>query len=136
MMKPLLVFLVCAMSGIVTQPKPDPSQAARSLSRPYAQFGFDLLRDLATTHHNTNLFISPASIAVALAMTSNGAQGATRDAILKTLHADGQSAGLKDIDSFNTANHALVALLSSATSARLAALNESMSFRPADCPSA
>jgi serine protease inhibitor len=118
MMKPLLALVVCAMSGIVTQPKPDPSEAARSLSQPYAQFGFDMLRELSAAHHNSNIFISPASVAVALAMTSNGAQGATRDAILKTLHSDGQSP-----DAFNAANRALISEIGNATSVQLSIAN-------------
>jgi len=114
--------MVGVMSGMGAVPETQLPNAARSLSRPYAQFGFDLLRELAATHRDSNLFISPASIAVALAMTANGAQGATRDAILKTLHAEGQS-GLKDIDAFNAANHALVAEIGKATSVQLSMAN-------------
>jgi serine protease inhibitor len=55
---------------------------------------------------------------VALAMTSNGAQGATRDAILKTLHADSQS-----LEAFNEANRALVSQMSNATSVQLSVAN-------------
>jgi len=106
------------MSGTITQSKPDPSQAARSLSQPYAQFGFDMLRELSATHRNSNIFLSPASVAVAFAMTANGAEGATRDAILKTLHADGQS-----IDTFNAANRALLSEIGDAKSVQLSIAN-------------
>src|SRR5271169_4121671 len=118
MMKPLLAVLVCAMSGIVTQPKPDPSEATRSLAQPYAQFGFEMLRELAAKRQDGNIFISPTSVAVALAMTSNGAQGATRDAILATLHSGGQS-----IESFNAANRALVEQMGNATAIQLSMAN-------------
>jgi serine protease inhibitor len=118
MMKSFAALLVCVMSSTVTLPGRDPSDAQRALAAPYAQFGFDLLRELSAAHRDTNLFISPASIAVALAMTSNGAQGATRDAILKTLHADSLP-----IDAFNAANRALVAELGHATSVQLSIAN-------------
>ena len=123
MMKLFAALLLCVMSSTATVPGRDPSDAQRALAQPYAQFGFDLLRELATTHRDTNLFISPASIAVALAMTSNGAQGATRDAILKTLHADSLSADSQSIDPFNAANRALVAELGHATSVQLSMAN-------------
>lgn len=47
-------------------------------------------------------------------MTSNGASGATREAILKTLHADGQS-----IDAFNAANRELAEQMAKTTSVQL-----------------
>ena len=51
-------------------------------------------------------------------MTSNGAQGATRDAILKTLHADPHA-----LDAFNAANRALVAELGTTTAVQLSMAN-------------
>jgi len=118
MMKPLLALLVCAMSGIVTQPKPDPSETARTLAQPYAQFGFDLLRELSASHRNVNIFVSPSSIAIALAMTANGANGPTRDAILKVLHSDGQS-----IETLNAANQSLVEQISKTSAVQLSMAN-------------
>src|SRR5579862_992086 len=118
MMKPLLALLVCAMSGIVTQPKPDPSETARTLAQPYPQFGFDLLRELSASHRNVNIFVSPSSIAIALAMTANGANGPTRDAILKVLHSDGQS-----IETLNAANQSLVEQISKTSAVQLSMAN-------------
>lgn len=54
-------------------------------------FGFSLYRELALKEPDSNLFISPASIITALAMTYNGAEGETRDAMQKTLQLEGMS---------------------------------------------
>ena len=97
------------------QNKPD---AARALAQPYAQFGFEVLRDLAAKHSEGNVFISPTSLAIALAMTANGAGGATRDAILSVLHSSGQSAS-----GFNAANRALADEISKTTAVQLSVAN-------------
>ncbi len=52
----------------------------------HLDFGFRLYRALGTaTPPSQNLFISPLSVALALSMACNGAQGATRTAIAYTL---------------------------------------------------
>ena len=51
-------------------PNADSSPPTSPLARPYAEFGFDVLRKLASQRPDGNVFISPTSIAVALAMTS------------------------------------------------------------------
>jgi len=51
------------------------------------EFGFDLFRALAAPSGD-NVFVSPLSVAVALAMVSNGAAGSTKDAIRTTLRID------------------------------------------------
>jgi len=98
-------------------PKAD-APPADALAKPYAQFGFDVLCQLASQRPDGNVFISPTSIAVALAMTSNGANGTTREAILRTLHADTQS-----IDAFNAANHELAEQISKTTAVQLSIAN-------------
>jgi len=90
----------------------------RVLAQPYAQFGFDVLRELASKQPDGDIFISPTSIAVALAMTSNGANGTTRDAILRTLHSDAQS-----IETFNAANRALAEQINKTTAVQLSVAN-------------
>jgi serine protease inhibitor len=77
-----------------------------------------VLRELRSKRPDDNIFVSPTSIAVALAMTSNGAHGTTRDAILRTLHADAQS-----IETFNGANHALAEQISNTTVVQLSMAN-------------
>ena len=50
------------------------------------KFAFDLFNKLLTEDINRNIFISPLSISIALAMTYNGAEGTTKDAMAKTLN--------------------------------------------------
>src|SRR5579883_2523705 len=118
MMRTLAALMIGLLSGAGIMPEPEPPESARTLAQPYAQFGFDLLRELAPGHPGANLFISPASIAVALAMASNGATGPTRDAILKTLHAKSES-----LESFNAANQALVEEIGKTTAAQISMAN-------------
>lgn len=58
-------------------PPPEPTSAPNNIARGNAQFGVDLLRELTSEAPDTNVFISPASIAIALAMTWTGARGQT-----------------------------------------------------------
>src|SRR5271163_600824 len=117
-MKFLVAVAACLMLGSSAVPKADSSPSANALARPYAQFGFDLLRQLSSQHPDGNVFISPTSIAVALAMTSNGANGTTREAILRTLHSDTQS-----IETFNAANRELAEQISKTTAVQLSIAN-------------
>jgi serine protease inhibitor len=49
-------------------------------------FTFNLFRSVSATNTNgSNLFMSPLSVSIALGMTSNGANGATRDSMRTTL---------------------------------------------------
>ena len=50
------------------------------------QFGFDLFNEIRTIEQDKNIFISPLSISIALAMTLNGASGETEQAMTNTLH--------------------------------------------------
>lgn len=106
------------MLGTGASLKPDSSSPAHALAKPYAQFGFDALRELAAKRPDGNVFISPTGIAVALAMTSNGANGTTRDAILATLHSDPHA-----FETFNDANRALVEQMGTTTAVQLSMAN-------------
>ena len=117
-MKCLVTVAACLMLGSGAMPKVDSPPATSTLARPYAQFGFDVLRQLASQRPDANVFISPTSIAVALAMTSNGANGTTREAILRTLHSDTQP-----IDAFNAANRELAEQISKTTAVQLSMAN-------------
>jgi serpin B len=109
---PLLLFAAAVAKH------PDSPPPAETLARPYADFGFDVLRDLSAEHPSENIFLSPYSIAVSLAMLANGANGTTRQAILKTIHSEGQSPA-----ALNAANRALIEQINKTTTVQLATAN-------------
>ena len=53
------------------------------------KFGFTLFNDIRKTEQNKNIFISPFSISIALAMTLNGASGETEQAMTNALQLQG-----------------------------------------------
>ena len=53
------------------------------------QFGFDLFNEIRKIEQDKNIFISPLSISIALAMTLNGASGETEQAMTNTLQLQG-----------------------------------------------
>lgn len=73
------------------------------------QFGFDLFKKLVVEEEGENIFISPASIAIALTMTLNGADEETKEAMSKVLYLDAFSD-----EEFNKANQVLKNLLENA----------------------
>ena len=110
--------LVSALVSLLGSASSNPPGAPQDLAKPYADFGFDVLRDLTSDHAKDNVFISPYSIAVSLAMLSNGAKGTTRDAILKTIHSEEQSS-----ESFNAANQNLIQEINKTNAVQLAVAN-------------
>jgi serpin B len=65
------------------------------------QFGFDLYRQLDQEKSGDNLFFSPTSISLALAMTAAGAKGQTESEMASVLH-------LTDLSQAHAAYHALL----------------------------
>ncbi len=61
------------------------------------KFGFNLFNEILNTEHDKNIFISPFSVSVALAMTLNGAAETTEQAITDTLQLQGN-----DSETINT----------------------------------
>jgi serine protease inhibitor len=76
--------------------KPDTKVVAAN-----TKFGFKLFSEIVKTDSNTNVFVSPSSVTMALAMTYNGANGSTQEAIAQTLELQGLS--LQEINSSNAA---------------------------------
>ncbi len=70
------------------------------------RFGLQLFSQLVQSQPNQNVVISPTSVALALAMTYNGAQGETQTAMAKTLELQGMS-----LPELNQANADLAAAL-------------------------
>ena len=70
------------------------------------RLSFKLFSEILKQQPDQNIFISPASIAIALAMTYNGAQGQTQQAMAQTLELQGMS-----LEEVNQANAALRATL-------------------------
>ncbi|WP_158302148.1 serpin family protein [Paenibacillus mesophilus] len=76
----------------------------------YNDFGFDLYRTTAAGQQaGKNAFMSPASVAIALSMTMNGAAGPTRDGMAQTLGLQGLTP-----DETNKAAHILQNVLRTA----------------------
>lgn len=72
------------------------------------RFGFKLFAEVAKQGAGKNVFISPASVGLALAMTYNGAAGETKQAMARALEAQGMS-----LDELNRAYAQLKAALES-----------------------
>lgn len=70
------------------------------------KFGFNILNELIKQDKDKNVFISPASISIALTMTYNGADGETKSTMEKTM----QLSGIKQED-VNKAYNSLLKIL-------------------------
>lgn len=75
----------------------------RRLVAANSKFGFKIFSEVRKTDGGKNVFISPSSIAFALAMTYNGAKGETEKAMAKVLELEGLS-----LDEIGSANAALM----------------------------
>jgi serpin B len=67
----------------------DITEAERALIESDNKFGLKLFRQINVTQTDSNVFISPLSISMALSMTLNGADGTTREAMDQTLELTG-----------------------------------------------
>lgn len=72
--------------GVQTEKQVDARLTAAS-----ARFSFKLYNQFLTKRTSPNTLVSPASVMLALAMTYNGADGTTRDAMARALEIDGMS---------------------------------------------
>ncbi|BAZ06050.1 serpin family proteinase inhibitor I4 [Calothrix sp. NIES-3974] len=86
----------------INQPMtPDPKIIAAN-----TKFGFKLFTEVQKQDQNQNIFVSPASVAMALAMTYNGASGSTQEKMAQTLELQGFS-----LEQINSTNAELAQLL-------------------------
>lgn len=83
-----------------------PAQAKGDLVAANSRFAFDLLSALCREEAGENVFISPLSVSLALAMTYNGALGETQEAMASALALQGLS-----IEEVNRANAELLTAL-------------------------
>jgi len=67
----------------------DISEAEKALIESDNEFGLKLFQQINAAQGDSNLFISPLSISMALGMTLNGADGTTREAMEQTLELSG-----------------------------------------------
>jgi len=73
-------------------------------------FGLELFREVVGSEDDTkNIMVSPLSVSLALAMTYNGADGTTREAMEETLHLSGLT--VEEINnSYKNLIHAMISL--------------------------
>jgi serpin B len=67
------------------------SSVDKSLVSSNTKFAFNIFKELSIEDKNRNIFISPLSISIALAMTYNGAEGSTKDAMARALQLGNMS---------------------------------------------
>jgi len=103
-----LLFWRCASDPVSSPPAPprDLSDTEKKLVGSGNEFGWRLFREVLAAEGDKNVFISPLSVAMALGMTYNGANGETRDAMQQTLELNGLS-----LEEINQSFQSLIALL-------------------------
>jgi len=100
---PALLILFLGYSCEKTDPEPDPNeieltQKGKVLVEADNLFGINLFKEvLQSEEPDENVMISPLSVSLALAMTYNGADGDTKEAMEKTLELTGLT-----VDEINT----------------------------------
>lgn len=96
-----LIFAGCSNLGAIFRDEgrdeSEPISIDMNIVTANTQFGFNLFDEIRKTEQDKNIFISPLSISIALAMTLNGASGETEQAMANTLQLQGL-----DTESINT----------------------------------
>lgn len=82
------------------------SLAEKSLVESDNKFGLKLFKEIVREEKDSNVFISPLSVSMALGMTYNGANGSTQEAMQKTLELSGLT-----IEEVNESYNSLIELL-------------------------
>jgi serine protease inhibitor len=102
----IVVSLLIVVTGCGTGNKHESLNAETISSN--NQLGFDLLPNAASK--DSNIFISPTSLLMALSMVYNGAEGVTKEEMAKVLHAEGI-----EVNQLNQANASLMTMLQNDT---------------------
>ncbi len=111
----LLTLLICACAKDPVAPPPRITALPRALTPAEQQliqadnrFAIKLLKQASADTRDTlaNLFVSPLSVAMALAMAYNGAAGTTEDAMRTTMELDSMS-----VAQVNESYRSLISLL-------------------------
>jgi serpin B len=93
----LCVFVLLALAPVCSmisashnpaQPDDVPAHDIAAAAAGSNRFAADLLRQMAKTENQGNLFVSPASVVTALGMTAAGAKGDTANEMATVLHLD------------------------------------------------
>lgn len=71
--------------------KQNPNNMSEKLVQANTNFGFKLFSQIFAKESQKNIFVSPASVAIALQMTYNGAAGSTQQAMAQALQLQGMS---------------------------------------------
>ena len=86
----LLLSFGCKLNNPVDSPDIEVTEKSARLIDANNQFGFDLYKKIyAWEDEADNIMVSPLSVALALAMTYNGAETSTKEAMEKALRLDG-----------------------------------------------
>jgi serine protease inhibitor len=118
-MKSIIPFLMTAMLALACEKENDKTapkepvvieitEKTASVIKSDNIFGFDIFREILKNDDSENVFISPTSIALALAMTYNGAKGETKAAFETALRKQGYS-----VDEINESYKSLIGALKS-----------------------
>lgn len=105
-----LPFLLWQCSDKSVDPEPDVSRELTKVEAELAksgnEFGLRLFQSLSNSAPDSNVFISPLSVAMALGMAYNGADGTTKEAMENTLGLTGLS-----LEEINQSYQSLIELL-------------------------
>jgi serine protease inhibitor len=83
--------LVASLIALIVCSNIPPGQVDNRLTAASSKFSLKLYDQLLKSRTSDNTFVSPASVMLALAMTYNGANGTTREAMARTLELEGMS---------------------------------------------
>ena len=87
----LIVLIVSANLAQSSDVRTEEQQVDSRLTAASSRFSFKLYEQILKQRSDKNTFVSPASVMLALAMTYNGADGTTRQAMARALEVDGMS---------------------------------------------